>query len=166
MDVETIKKLLGLKPLPEEGGYYAESYRSDERLSSERLPGRYSGERCFATSIYFLLTSDTFSALHRLSSDEVYHFYLGDPVEMLHLAEDGAGEIATLGTDLERGMKLQLVVRRKTWQGSSLVPGGKFALLGATVAPGFEFADFELARRETLLTSHPGFADSIRRLTR
>jgi predicted cupin superfamily sugar epimerase len=166
MDIEKLKQLLGLKPLPSEGGYYAESYRSTERLPREWLPQRYTSERSFGTAIYFLLTPDTFSAMHRLVSDEVYHFYLGDPVEFLCLREDGSGEIFTIGTDLDHGMRPQIAVPRGTWQGSRLRPGGEFALLGTTVAPGFEFADFELASRADLLQRYPSYAEMILKLTR
>jgi uncharacterized protein len=166
MDIEKLKQTLGLKPLPEEGGFYAESYRSDEKLAGRHLPPRYSGDRCFATAIYFLLTADTFSALHRLSSDEIYHFYFGDPVEALLLRENGSGEVVTMGTDLDRGMRPQMVAPRGTWQGSRLKPGGKFALLGTTVAPGFEFADCELANRATLMAKYPKFSEMIQQLTR
>jgi predicted cupin superfamily sugar epimerase len=166
MDIETLKKTLGLRPLPQEGGFYAESYRSDETLSKEHLPGRYAGERCFSTAIYFLLTAESFSALHRLSSDEIWHFYLGDPVEMLQLGEPDTGRIVTLGLDFARGMRPQVLVPRGCWQGARLVPGGHFALLGATVSPGFEFADFELGERKSLLADYPAFASLIKELTR
>jgi predicted cupin superfamily sugar epimerase len=166
MDIEKLKQTLGLKPLPEEGGFFAESYRSDEKLAAGVLPARYSGDRSFGTAIYFLLTPETFSALHRLATDEVYHFYLGDPVELLLLRIGGAGEVATIGTDLDRGMRPQCTVPRGVWQGSRLKPGGAFALLGTTMAPGFDFADFELARRDALLTSHPAFSHLIHCLTR
>lgn len=166
MDAETLKRLLDLKPLPEEGGYYAESYRSPELLAAGLLPARYAGSRCLATAIFFLLTPDTFSALHRLRSDELYHFYLGDPAEMLLLHPDGSGEVLTLGPDLEAGQRPQLVVPRGVWQGSRVRAGGQFALLGTTVAPGFEFADSEMARRDDLLRDYPAFAERIRRLTR
>jgi hypothetical protein len=166
MDIEKLKRMLNLEPLPGEGGHYAESYRSAERLARESLPERYCGQRSFGTAIYFLLTPDTFSAMHRLASDEVYHFYLGDPVELLCLREDGSGEVLTLGTDLDAGMRPQLAVRQGAWQGSRLRPGGKFALLGTTVAPGFEFADFELAKRDVLTERYPNFAGMIRELTR
>ena len=165
MDVEELKRMLGLKPLPTEGGFYAESYRSNEKLRGTCLPERYPDERCLSTAIYFLLTAEAFSALHRLSSDEIYHFYLGDPVETLLLQEDGAGEVVTIGTDLHRGMRPQVVVPRGTWQGSRLNDGGTFALLGTTVSPGFEFADFELAKREFLLAKYPSFSEMIRKLT-
>jgi predicted cupin superfamily sugar epimerase len=104
--------------------------------------------------------------MHRLVSDEVYHFYLGDPVELLCLREDGSGEVLTIGTDMDAGMSPQITVARGTWQGSRLRTGGKFALLGTTVAPGFEFADFELADRTLLTERYPSFAELIRELTR
>jgi len=124
MDIEKLKQMLDLKPLPSEGGFYAESYRSTERLARELLPQRYTGERSFGTAIYFLLTPETFSAMHRLLSDEVYHFYFGDPVELLCLREEGSGEVLTMGTDLDGGMRPQIAVPRGTWQGSRLRPGG------------------------------------------
>jgi predicted cupin superfamily sugar epimerase len=166
MDIEMLKKTLGLVPLPQEGGFYAESYRSAETLPSECLPSRYGTERSLATAIYFLLTRDSFSALHRLASDEVWHFYLGDPVEMLQLDVDGAGRTIILGIDLSRGMRPQAIVPRGVWQGARLLPGGNFALLGATVSPGFEFADFELASRDILLAAYPQFARQIETFTR
>jgi uncharacterized protein len=166
MDIETLKKTLGLVPLPQEGGFYAESYRSADTLPNPYLPSRYTGERSLATAIYFLLTQDSFSALHRLASDEIYHHYLGDPVEMLHLPEATAGRVVMLGKDFDRGMRPQVVVPRGAWQGARLLPGGSFALLGATVSPGFEFADFELAQREPLLAAYPEFSAWITALTR
>lgn len=158
--------MLGLVPLEGEGGFYAEAYRSRERLARECLPSRYSGERCFGTAIYFMLTPETFSALHRLKSDEVYHFYMGDPVELLVLQVNGSGSVLTLGTDLRRGMRPQAVIPAAAWQGSRLQARGKFALLGTTMAPGFEFSDFELGHRESLLAEYPEFSAMIRDLTR
>ncbi len=166
MDAEHIKQLLGLKALPVEGGFYAEAYRSGEKIAKNALPSRYRGERCFGTAIYFLLTAAAFSALHRLRSDEVYHFYLGDPVEVLLLREDGAAETVTIGTDLAQGMRPQLAVMRGTWQGLRVKSGGNFALLGTTVSPGFEFDDFELGDRRSLLVAYPDFAELIRKFTR
>jgi predicted cupin superfamily sugar epimerase len=113
-----------------------------------------------------LLTPDTFSALHRLRGEEVFHFYLGDPMEMLQLAPDGSGRLVLLGTDLLSGQQPQTVVPAGVWQGSRLRPGGAFALLGTTMAPGFDFADFEAGKREQLQTQYPNFADLIERLTR
>lgn len=166
MDVEELKRMLGLQPLAAEGGFYRKAYRSREMLPATCLPSRYSGARCFGTAIYFLLTPESFSALHRLKSDEVYHFYLGDPVEALVLRADGSGEVLAVGSDLYRGLRPQAVIPAGAWQGSRLRAGGKFALLGTTVAPGFEFSDFELADREFLLAKYPDFSRMIRELTR
>ena len=157
---------LGLAPLPEEGGYFAETYRSPVRISGACLPRRYTDSRSAGTAIYYLLTPDTFSTLHRLPGDEVYHFYLGDPVDLLLLLPDGRGDIITLGQDLEAGMRLQAVAPGGAWQGSRLRDGGRFALLGTTMAPGFAFEDFELGDREVLLQAYPSFADRIEILTR
>ena len=162
---EEVKALLRLTPHPAEGGYFTETYRSEERVAKGALPARYAGARAFGTAIYYLLTPDTVSAMHRLASDEVFHFYLGDPVEMLHLFPDGSGRVVTLGTDLLQWMRPQAVVPRGVWQGSRLVPGGRFALLGCTVAPGFDFADYEQARREDLLAAYPEYRERILPLT-
>jgi predicted cupin superfamily sugar epimerase len=146
---------LNLRPLPREGGLYRETYRSDLQGPNGRAAG---------TAIYYLLTPDTFSALHRLAYDEVFHFYLGDPVEMLQLdPKSGEGRVVTLGSDLLAGQQPQVVVPRGVWQGSRLKPGGSFALLGTTMAPGFDFADYE-AGNERLADVFPAFAERIRRL--
>jgi predicted cupin superfamily sugar epimerase len=103
--------------------------------------------------------------MHRLVSDEIWHFYLGGPVEMLQLAA-GRGHRITLGIDISTGMRPQALVPRGTWQGAKLRTGGSFALLGATVFPGFDFADFELAKRDELLAAYPDFASQIKDLMR
>lgn len=158
---EELIQFLDLKPLPEEGGYYRETWRS-----AQHIPGASgSSDTSVGTAIYYLLTPDTFSALHRLPTDEVYHFYLGDPVQMLLLKADGTGEAITLGSDILEGQLSQFVVPAQTWQGSSLVSGGKAALLGTTMAPGFDFTDYEGGEREKLLTQYPDFKDLIERLT-
>jgi len=161
---EAIKAFLGLESHPE-GGFFVETYRADEDIPASALPERYLGRRSFGTCIYYLLTPDTFSAIHRLASDETFHFYLGDPVEMLQLFPDGSGKVVMLGPDLLNGMHPQVVVPRGVRQGARLVPGGGLALLGCTVAPGFEFADYEHARRDQLLRSYPAFHDWILALT-
>jgi hypothetical protein len=111
---DQIKTLLNLKSHPQEGGYFIETYRSLESIPEEALPDRYKGYRSYATAIYYLLTPETFSSIHRLQSDEIFHFYLGDPVEMLQLFPDGSGKIFILGTDILNGMKPQLIVPRGT----------------------------------------------------
>ena len=154
-----------MKPLPHEGGYYVETYRCDEKISPTALPARYTGERNLSTAILYLLTPDMFSALHRLRSDEIFHFYLGDPVTMLQLHSNGSSEVITLGQDIFNDQRVQVTVPKNSWQGCFLNEGGKFALMGTTIAPGFEFADFELAQREELLERYPGQRDLILKLT-
>src|SRR5213080_389937 len=127
---------LGLRPHPKEGGYFRETYRAAESYAN--LPTRYQGPRSASTAIYYLLTPNTYSALHRLQTDEIFHFYLGDPIRMLQLDADGNGRTIVLGPDMLHGHNLQVVVPRGIWQGCFLEPDGKFALLGCTVAPGFE----------------------------
>ena len=165
MTAKEVIALLGLKPHPQEGGFFSETYRAGEVIPPGVLPTRYAGPRAFGTSIYYLLTATTFSAMHRLQSDEVFHFYLGDPVEMLQLSIDGTGQTVLLGGDLLAGMRPQVIVPRGVWQGSRLLAGGTFALLGATVAPGFEFVDYEHGRRVDLIRSHPQFREEIVALT-
>jgi predicted cupin superfamily sugar epimerase len=157
---------LDLKPLAVEGGFFRETYRSDLHIPAATLAPRYPAERSAATAIYYLLAPETFSAMHRLPGDEVYHFYLGDPVELLLLDPTiGRGTLLTLGPDIGAGQTPQAVVPRGVWQGSTLQAGGKVALLGTTMAPGFDFADYEAGDRDSLSFSFPAFADRIRRLT-
>jgi predicted cupin superfamily sugar epimerase len=163
---ERIIDLLDLKPLEPEGGYFAETYRSDETIGEGGLPRRYSGRRALGAAIYFFLTPETVSAMHRLPSDEVYHFYLGDPVEMLHLYPDGSSEVITLGHNLLQNMVLQHVVRRGVWQGSRLAEGGRFALLGTTTAPGFDREDYVHGERDMLISAYPARRELIMALTR
>ncbi len=164
MTADELKRHLGLEPLPVEGGYYTQTYRSDIALPEAALPKRFKGPHSASTAIYFLLTPDTFSAMHRLPGDEVYHFYLGDPVELLMLSPDGSGEVIHLGQDLEAGMDVQTVVPGGCWQGSHLAEGGEYALLGTTMAPGFEWQDFEAGDGGALAAQYPDFSDRIRRL--
>ena len=166
MNAEKLKLLLNLVPLSIEGGYYAETYRSSDIIPSEALHSRYSGSRSVCTAIYYLLESDTFSELHRVASDEIFHFYLGDPVEMLQLWPDGRGKRVLIGTDIESGMAPQLVVPHGVWQGARLVGGGKLALLGCTVSPGFDYADYESGSRRFLGEAYPEYRDLICALTR
>jgi hypothetical protein len=155
-----------LKPLRVEGGYFVETYRSEFALAQQSLPSGYRGERPLSTAIYYMLTPDTFSAMHRLKGDEVYHFYLGDSVEMLVLKRDGTGETIVIGPDVVSGMRLQHVVPGGAWQGSRLAPGGKLALMGTTMSPGFDPADFEEGMRDELSAQYPDYAALIATLTR
>jgi predicted cupin superfamily sugar epimerase len=153
--------LLDLKPLPIEGGYYAETYRSEQMVPADAGVVRY-----LSTAIYYLLTPETFSALHRLPGPEIYHFYLGDPVDLAVFHPNGRVETVALGTHLDKGMRPQHVVAGGTWQGSRLREGGEYALLGTTMSPGYHPDDFELADRHTLESIFPGAAGLISRLTR
>ena len=165
MTAEELEKLLNLLPLPVEGGLFAETYRTPEGVLQAALPPRYDGDRSFGTAIYYMLIPDDFSALHRLKSHEIYHFYLGDPVTLLLLHPDGESEVITLGQDIRAGQRVQTVVPHGTWQGSFLQPGGAFALMGTTMAPGFDSADFELGDRESLIRTYPDRQSLIERLT-
>lgn len=165
MDAQTIIKQLGLEPHPE-GGFFHETYRSCEKIAAAALPTRYGEDRSVSTAIYYLLTPDSFSSLHRLRSDEIFHFYAGDPVTMLQLHDDGRGETITLGQDITAGQRVQVVVAKDIWQGMFLNDGGAFALLGTTVAPGFDFADFETGDRGDLIRQYPDWAAMVERLTR
>ena len=165
ISVEEIIERLGMQPHLEEGGYFVETYKSEESVPRVGLPERYPSERAFGTAIFYLLTPDTCSALHRLASDEIFHFYLGDPVTMLQLHPGRSSRVLTLGHDILLGQELQVVVPKGTWQGSFLNEGGEFALLGCTVAPGFDYADYEHASREALLDQYPDQRELIIRLT-
>lgn len=125
MTPEQIIKFFGMKPLPGEGGYYVETYRAAEKLTGSVLPQKYAETRNVSTAILYLLTPETFSAMHRLKSDEVFHFYLGDPVTMLLLEPKGTGQIVTLGQNILNGQKLQQAIPKQTWQGCCLKNGGK-----------------------------------------
>ena len=162
---ESIIRLLNLKPHPE-GGYYKEIYRSDEILPKESIPSRYSGPRCFSTGIYYLLTPGDRSLMHRVKSDETFHFYMGDPAEILKLYPDGTGEIIEIGLDLEKGMEPCVTIEKNVWQGQKLKEGGRFVLYGTTVSPGFEFEDFEIGNRSLLQTKYPAFKVKIEALTK
>jgi hypothetical protein len=160
MTAKEIKTLLKLEPHPVEGGWYRRTYTSDVSVALLR------GVRPYGTAIYYLLEEGTFSEMHRLASDEIFHFYLGDPVEMLQLRPDGSADGFTLGPDLAAGQHVQLVVPAGVWQGARLTDGGKVALVGCTVTPGFDFADYESGNYAELAAMWPAEAERIRKLTR
>jgi predicted cupin superfamily sugar epimerase len=161
MTADQIKSLLRLEPHPVEGGWFRRTYTSVGSVELAR------GMRAQGTAIYYLLEAGTFSEMHVLASDEIFHFYFGDPVEMLQLHEDGRGSaVFTLGGDLSAGQNVQLVVPAGVWQGTRLVEGGKVALLGCTVTPGFDFADYRGGSYAELAAKWPAEAERIRKLTR
>lgn len=158
-------RALDLRPHPE-GGWYRETYRSAEAIPGEALPGRFCGDRPFATAIYFLLTSDTFSALHRIRSDELWHFYAGGSLTVHVIEPSGECRALRLGPAVERGGAFQAVVPAGCWFGATVDEPGGFALVGCTVAPGFDFSDFEMGDRAELLLRFPAQRALIERLTR
>jgi hypothetical protein len=162
MSADEVKKLLGLVPHPREGGCYVRTYESNEMVS---LP-RYDGPRRTGTAIYYLLEPGTFSEMHRLKSDEIFHFYAGDAVEMLQLRVGEAGRTVLIGNSLAAGELPQVVAPHGVWQGSRLRKGGAWALLGCTVSPGFEFEDYDAGDEAELLGLWPEWAEMIAALSK
>ena len=148
-----------------EGGYFAETYRSAEKIPHEALPARFSGERSFSTGIFFLLENHNLSALHRIQADEMWHFYAGGPLQVYVIHPSGELEMIRLGNNPERGEVFQAVVPAGCWFGSKPAPETAYSLVGCTVAPGFDFADFELANRTELLNDYPQCREVIELLT-
>lgn len=155
---------LELVPHPE-GGWFRETYRSRETLPAQALPERFTGSRAFSTAIYFLLESGDMSALHRIKSDEVWHFYAGSALLIHCIFPDGGYQALRLGADLAAGELFQAVVPAGCWFGAELAEEG-FALVGCTVSPGFDFADFEMADVEQLCGRYPQHTELIMRMTK
>ncbi|MDF2187800.1 cupin domain-containing protein [Paraflavitalea sp. CAU 1676] len=149
-----------------EGGAFREVYRSNLQLAATSLPGTFGAARSASTSIYFLLKQDQFSAFHRIKSDECWHFYQGDPLVVYELEKDGSCTQHLLGNDPSQGQQFQCVVKAGSWFASRVKAGGQYALVGCTVAPGFDFADFELANRSALAKDYPAHQSLIHELTR
>lgn len=156
---------LSLEPHPE-GGFYRETYRAKETIEAAHLPARFGGRRVHSTAIYFLLPGDHISALHRIKSDEVWHFYAGSVLTLTLIHPDGRLEEQGLGPRPDRGESFQAIVSAGCWYGASVDDPDSYALVGGTVAPGFDFADFDLAHRATLLAQFPQHRETIVRLTR
>lgn len=164
-EIRAIVEALGLEPHPE-GGHYAEVYRAREGAAGNALPPRYDGGvRSFGTAIYYLLGPGDVSAMHRVASDEIFHFYLGDAVEQLQLFPDGSHRVVEIGPDLAAGQRPQVLVPYGVWQGARVKPGGRYALMGCTVSPGFDFADFEMGGDAELTDGWPDAKDMIAALT-
>ncbi len=166
MTADEVKKLLGLAPHPREGGWFVRTWESPELLAAASFADeRYDGARRTSTAIYYLLEPETFSEMHVLASDEIFHHYSGGAVEMLQLFPDGRSERVVIGPDLEAGQRPQHVAPRGVWQGSRLLQPEGWALLGCTVSPGFEFVDYKDARAEELVRQWPREAELIRKLS-
>lgn len=155
----------GLQPHPE-GGWYKETYRSRETIPANALPERFLGQRAFSTAIYFLLEQGNFSAFHRIQSDECWHFYTGDPLEVFIIFPNGNMQVITLGNDIENGQLFQYVVPAGCWFASRPAAKSAFCFVGCTVAPGFDFADFELADAAALTAVYPQHGQLIHELCR
>jgi uncharacterized protein len=164
-DAASIISRLELLPHPE-GGWYRETYRSEDVIPVNSLPTRYTSPHCFSTSIYFLLESHDFSAFHRISSDETWHFYLGSPVVIYIISHDGEVSEINMSNNLAEGHYLQYTIPRSSWFAAKVQNNNSFTLVGCTVAPGFEFTDFELASRKQLIDLFPVHLDLISGLTR
>jgi len=167
MTAEEVKRVLGLQPLLPEGGWYTRIYESGELIAPTQFAdARYNGPRHLYSAIYYLLEPGTFSEMHMLQSDEIYHHYLGGAVELLQLHPDGQSKTIHIGKDLAAGQRPQVLAPRNVWQGSRLLDPEGFALLGCTVSPGFEFADYQTLPRAELITHWPHEAERITQLTR
>ena len=166
MTAEELVSKLSLLPHPE-GGYYRETYRAKGEIPEETLGTSFTGPRNYSTAIYFLLTAGNFSAFHKVRQDEMWHFYLGSPIELFEITESGELIRTLIGNDLDKAQQLQYVVKGGRWFASRVLPGsGEFSLAGCTVAPGFDFRDFEMANRVELLRKFPGHSQIIREMTR
>jgi predicted cupin superfamily sugar epimerase len=149
-----------------EGGWFRETYRASEMISGQSLPARFSGDRASSTAIYFLLAKDEISAFHRIKSDELWHFYGGATLTVHTIASNGEYQQLKLGRDLDNGEFFQATVLAGVWFGAEVSGDGDYSLVGCTVAPGFDFSDFEMGDRAKLLADFPAHEEIIARLTR
>lgn len=157
-----------LEPLPVEGGLFRQTYRAADTIRDVAESARYAADKPAGTCIIVMFTNDpdSFSAMHRLPTDEIWHFYLGDPIELLLLHADGRSERIGMGQDVLNGQQVQFVVPHDVWMGAHLRPGGAYAVFGNTMAPGFTSSDFEGIDRDALIARYPHEAELITRLTR
>ncbi|MDD7885229.1 cupin domain-containing protein [Flavivirga sp. 57AJ16] len=166
--MSTIQKIidqLELQAHPE-GGYFKEVYRSEGTINKENLGEDFSGQRNYATSIYFLLTSESFSAFHRIKQDEIWHFYKGAPIKLHIISNVGIYSNVIIGNDIEKKQNPQFVVKAKDWFAAEVLDKNSYTLVGCTVSPGFDFNDFELPKRDMLISKFPEHKDLITAFTR
>ncbi|WP_298758348.1 cupin domain-containing protein [uncultured Psychroserpens sp.] len=162
--IQQIIKQLELQPHPE-GGYFKETYRSSGEIKNDSLGDNYNGQRNYSTCIYFLLTSDNFSALHRIKQDEIWHFYDGSPIRLHVISESGIHTEHLIGNDLNKGEVPQYIVPSGCWFAAEVIDKNAYSLVGCTVSPGFSFEDFELKSRTELIALFPDKETIITRLT-
>jgi predicted cupin superfamily sugar epimerase len=165
LSINDIVAYYQMLPHPE-GGYYKETYRSEELIDKKALPIRFNGNRHFATAIYFLLEKGNFSAFHRIQSDEVWHFYSGQALDIFVIHTNGELEKIQLGSEIEKGQTFQATVPAGSWFASVPADETLFSFVGCTVSPGFDFMDFELAKRKELVAAYPQHAPLIEKLCR
>ena len=149
-----------------EGGWYTQTYKSTEQIPANALPNRFNGDRSFSTAIYFLLERRNFSAFHKIKSDECWHFYSGDPLHIYVIQPTGELKTIILGNDFEKEHTFQFIVPANCWFASRPAPNSKYCFVGCTVAPGFEFGDFELADADDLALLYPQHKKIIKELCR
>jgi predicted cupin superfamily sugar epimerase len=168
MNAEYFIEKLQMQPLPVEGGYFTVTHLAEEDIGRAALPARYPCDRPFYSAIYYLVTVDQFSAMHKLPTDEIYYFHYGDPLELLLLAPDGSGTSKQLGLDIEAGQLPQILAPKHWWQGSRPLPGGDhgFSLVSTSMAPAYMESDPEFGQFATLTSKYPQFAEMIKSLTR
>lgn len=163
--LEDLITRLDLKPHPE-GGYFKETYRSDGEISKDQLGKAFTGKRNYSTCIYFLLTSENFSAFHKINQDEIWHFYDGAPIQLHIISKNGSYSKHSIGNDIKNGELPQYIVEAGDWFAAEVEDENSFTFLGCTVAPGFDFEDFELASQDQLMRQFPNHSEIIKRLTR
>ena len=163
--VKEIIETLELQPHPE-GGFFKETYRSNGFIPQQVLPNGFDGPRNYSTCIYYLLQSGDFSAFHKIRQDEIWHFYLGSPIELYMISEFGNLTKVTIGNVITKGQRLQFVVPKNHWFAATVVEKNSFSLIGCTVSPGFDFKDFTLASQQDLIESFPQHRDIIKTFTR
>lgn len=164
-NVQDIIKKLNLQPHPE-GGYFCETYRSAGGIEASYLGGDFSGDRNYCTAIYFLLTSEAFSAFHKINQDEIWHFHKGAPIKIHMISPDGHYSNVIMGSDIENDEHFQFVVPAKYWFAAEVLSANSYSLVGCTVSPGFDFRDFNLAKRSDLISQFPEHETLITQFTR
>jgi predicted cupin superfamily sugar epimerase len=162
MTPQQVIETLGLEPLPQEGGFYKQNYKC---LKNFKINGK---SRAQYTAIYYMVTHDSFSALHKLEHDEIFHFYDGETVEMLQIFPDGHHKIIKIGNNLNSGEIPQVLVPAGVWQGTRMLKPtkDKYSLLGTTMAPGFEYDDFTMGERAQMINEFPQLRELIYKFTR
>lgn len=163
-EIATIIKTFNLQKHPE-GGYFKENYRSDGSIPNSVLGNAYNGNRSYATSIYFLLTSEDFSAFHKINQDEIWHFYKGSTLKLHLISKEGDYSFVMIGNNFKNNEVPQYVVKGGYWFAAEVVEKNSYSFVGCTVSPGFDFKDFVLPQRKILVELYPKHTTLITQLT-